>query len=281
MLNALASFLKWNIEKEVHNEWIKWENWQKIQAPVHYEKSEIFHYYLTYRPDFQPPFDSVVHNSVASLYYSYCFGDFTVFLVNPTLGSDVLKYIAFLLDFYDVCKGFSRRVIGDPYNISILRTVLEKRNLYPLYNHDFSQYGYDYSKIHAHTVVQYSLSTLIMRFIGNFLYLSNTRGNFLDINIKLCQEAFVGYYFGYPKKTETSSPIYIQKPTEEFRSSSWPRDNASCLRCKICNRVTENFWGNFQACIDCHLKRICSICSLPPIIISSDNLPKCISHQPN
>jgi hypothetical protein len=264
------------------DEWTTWEEWQRHQYPSHYEKSDIFQYYLSSRPQFQPPKYSCV-TGYNSKYYIYCFGDFAALLVNPHGGANIIEYFSLLLDVYDICKGCSRRVIGDPIGIAILREVIIKRKLDPLQKCDFNNYAYPYNKIHAHTVTQYSLSTLIMLLVSNYLNHIATRGHYPSINSSLCQKAYDECIFGSPiALPTTSSPVTIQqiKPkNEETHGFSWPRDQASCLRCKTCSRVTENIWGNFDSCLDCHLKRICSICGGQAVIITTDGFPKCAIHQ--
>jgi len=273
----------------VQDEWNTWKDWQRHQASSHYEKSDIFQYYLSYRPEFQPPRYSCI-DAYNSQYYIYCFGDFASLLINPNGTGNLIDYFSLLLDVYDICKGYSRRLTGDPACISMLRKVITKRKLDPLQKCDFNQYGYPYNEIHAHTVSQYSLSTLIMLLVSNYISNVTVRGHYPNINVNLCQKAFENCVFGSPivlSSQKTSMPITIQqqllpKPkVEDKHGFSWPRDQAStsCLRCKNCNRITENLWGNFQACLDCHLKRICSVCGHQAVVIALDGFPKCNNHK--
>lgn len=266
-----------------HDEWTTWIEWQKRQPFVHYEKSEIFQYYLSYKPQFQPPRDSCITDG-NNRFYTYCFGDFACLLVKPPGGSNVSEYFELLLDVYDTCKGPSRRITGDPIGISLVREVVRRRTLIPIQEHDFRQYNYDYSIIHAHTVAQFSLSTLLMRFVSHYMSHVTTRGSFFAISISACQKSMNNSFFGEPKVLCISSPP-LDIPgrlgqDQKSQALSWPRDNSTCIRCKTCSRVTENVWGKFQTCLDCHLKRICSECALPAIIIGTDSLPKCHYHQP-
>jgi len=285
MFSTLGNWLTWTTTTH-KDEWNTWEEWQQKQIPSHYIKSDIFQYYLTQRPQFQPP-QHAVNTGYNSQYYNYCFGDFTVLIVNPNGGGDVVTYLTILLDVYDICKGISRRITGDPLGISLLRNVVIKRSLVPLQEHDFNQYNYNCERIHAHTVAQYSLSTLIMICVSNYMYHIGTKGHFISISRSSCQKAYNDYVFGVPndhtnsKKQTQNNTTAINIPQKNNTSGaalSWPRDNATCLRCQTCNRVTENIWGTFNACMDCHMKRICSKCAGPPVIISADNLPKCNIH---
>lgn len=294
---TLTDWITWT-NTTVKDDWNTWEEWQRHQLHSHYEKSDIFHYYLSRRPQFSPPKQSCL-NGYQSKYYIYCFGDFTSLLVNPYGGGDVTEYFSLLLDVYDICKGRSRMITGDPNGITLLRKVIAHRNLEPLKNFDFNKISYPYNIIHAHTVAQYSLSTLIMRLVGHYMSQTNANGYYPNIATASCKQAYDICIFGTPvsilkgepgsnsNSKSVSVPISIQaRPPnlDDIKGGSWPRDKSTCLRCKSCNRVTENVWGIFDACLDCHLKRICSMCSSPAVIISTDNLPKCSLHslpQPN
>jgi hypothetical protein len=282
MFKTLTDWINWT-NTTVDDERNTWIEWQKNQPSSHYEKSDVFQYYLSYHPRFQPPRDSCITDD-NSRFYTYCFGDFACLLVKPHGGSNVTEYFQILLDVYDSCKGPSRRIAGDPIGISLVREVVQRRSLIPIQDHDFRQYNYEYDVIHAHTVAQFSLSTLLMRFVSHYMSYVTTRGRFFAISISACQKSMTNSIFGEPKVLSVaSSPIEIPGRSDSDQRSqalSWPRDNATCIRCKTCNRVTENVWGKFQTCLDCHLKRICSECGLPAIIIGTDSLPKCHYHQP-
>lgn len=287
MFGTLSNWLTWSSHSK--EEWDVWELWQRSQLLSHYENSEIFTHYKSSRPQFKSPKNSAISDS-NSLYYNYCFGDFSQILILPNtksnkLSEDAIRYCALLLDFYDNCKGFSRRITGDPTCISILRSVIKKKSLLPFRKHDLNQYAYDYTLIHAHTVVQFSLSTLIMRFFCNYIANSLSLKEYPSIQISRCKYAYKQQAFSLiiENNVESLTSIPLEIPNriivEENKCASWPRASKFCTKCQICNRVTENLWGTFDACIDCHMKRICSICSQPAIIIGTDNLPKCKDHQ--
>lgn len=314
MLRTLGDWLTWTTTNTTpRDEWVTWEEWQRKQPPAHFEKSDIFQYYMSYRPQFTPP-QYAVNTGYQSEYYNYCFGDFAAIIVNPTGGGNIISYLTLLLDVYDICKGMSRRLTGDPTGIALLRQVVNKRSIVPLQSHNFDQYEYDYSVIHAHTVAQYSLSTLLMRLVSHYMSQTCTRGNYSSITVRVCQLASCRSVFGEPKrkfftnqpvihrrtdniKIDDTSPVpptaqVITKPItiqqkvtsedptkEQPHGYSWPRDHATCVRCRICNRICENLWGAFNACLDCHLKRICSICSGTALVMGTDNLPKCMKHH--
>jgi len=288
MFNTLANlFSSTSYDVSPEKEWETWIEWQGKQPPSHYEKSDIFHYFLKYHPDFTPPVGSAMSDR-CSRFYQYCFGDFAVMVVNPNPGSNAVEYFSLLLDVYDTCKGYTRRIItGDPAGITSLRQVIQLKSMAPLFKQKFDDYGYDYGRIHAHTVSQYSLSTLIMRLVSNYMSHIQTRAYYPYIDINVCEKAYESCIFGEPKRfpitTPSSSVIPIRQPykpvEEESRACSWPRDPSTCPRCRKCRRITENLYGNFNSCLDCHMKRICSTCGDVAIIIGSDNLPKCYIHQ--
>lgn len=287
MFNSISDWLKWSIKPvshDVETEWNTWLEWQSRQPPSHFEKSDIFQYYLSYHPNFQPPTGSTTTEK-CNIYYRYCFGDFSSIIVKPESGSNAIEYFSLLLDIYDTCKGATRRLKGDPIGITLLRRVIEKKSLFPLFNHDFNDYAYDYSKLHAHTVCQYSLSTLIMRFVSHYMSHTQTREYYPFIRLDTCQKAYDNYVYGEPRRTPmvSSSSIAIRQRLmdDEIKPGSWPRDISTCLRCRKCSRITENVYGSFNACLDCHLKRICSVCGEQAVIIGADNFPKCHLHQLN
>ena len=288
MWRSLNEWVRWST-----NDWNTWKDWQRRQTSIHYEKCDLFQYYLSQRPNFQPPPEVMINKSL-SKYHVYCFGDFTCLINTPIGPANVAEYFRLLLDIYDVCKGMTRMITGDPSGIIVLREVIAKNTLLPLERHDCTKYAYPYTEIHAHTVCQYSLSTLIMRLVMH--YMRNLLGKFgnYGINGKLCQDTYDKCIFGTPMSPRTSpiltntEPITIRSTTtsniamarnDEFHGSSWPRDHSAALRCKNCKRVTEHTWGKFNSCLDCYLKRICSVCAATATIISADELPKCKDHQ--
>lgn len=287
MFKSLKEVITWSQNSTPQDDWNTWKEWQKNQPPTIYEKSDIFQHFLNHRPSFIIPKDSVV-NLQNSKYFIYCFGDFASLIVYPETPSH--DYLTLLLDIYDICKGISRRLTGDLPGISILRECVQRRNLNGFRNHNFDQYAYNYAEIHAHTVAQFSLSTLIMRLIGHYLnMLIPECSPIAQFSLSLCQKAYENETFGittlnnYPQLT--SQPIAINKKSsskEVSSGGSWPRDRQLfCKRCTKCDRLTENVWGRFNVCIDCHQKRICSICGETPKAITDDDLPKCQQHLKN
>lgn len=278
MLKTLSQWVNWT-DTNIEDEWNTWENWQKYQDSSHYESSDIFQYYLSQRSNFQPPINSCLNES-NNKYYVYSFGDFACLLVNSSKGCNLVDYVELLLDVYDVCKGFSRRIKGDPDCITTLRNVIYKRVISPLQYYNFSQHAYPYHKIHAHTVAHYSLSTLLMRLISHYMAQTTFKDKYPEISLSTCHESYKNCIFGLPMISPTA-PINIKpckNKSEEKRPSSWPRGNYVSFRCKTCTRVTDKLWGDFESCFDCHHKRICSVCGVGAMIITKDDLPKCSMH---
>lgn len=278
MLNNLFN---WSTTTK-RSEWTTWKEWERTQPASHYKSSDLYIYYLSHRTKFKVPNNSVI-STEACKYYSYCFGDYISFIMVPYGESNVVEYFALLLDFYDTCKGISRRLTGDPTGITILRQTVMKKTLTPLFEHDLEQYSYDYTEIHAHTVAQFSLSTLIMLLASNYVSRVCSKQYFPSINAKLCQKAYDKCTFGSITQERMQSKA-IDIPSKsvgiESKVASWPR-NDKLLRCSKCSRVSDTVWGLFDCCLDCHLKRICSICSATAVIITSDDLPKCAQHSHN
>lgn len=255
MLHALASLIK--TPSSIQDSWNVWEAWQFTQPASHYDHSYIFKYYLYYRPQFDTPHNSVMFTDDQPL-YSYCFGDFAPLIVNPRAGTNTISYIELLVDVYDVCKGYLRRFSSDPQGIKVLRDMISQKNITAMNLHDFKQYSYPIEKLHAHTVCQYSLSTLILRFASHFFnQISGENGD--TITPKLCREAYENNFFGKPPSTATTLI-------------------SSAIRCPMCNHNTERIYGKFSVCVDCHTKTVCSECGASSSDIDTDNLPKCSIH---
>lgn len=269
-----------------------WKEWQKRQYSLHYERCDLFFHYKSSRPLFKQPRESCIDKE-SYYWYSYCFGDFTCLIVEPSNAIYIYDYIKLLVDIYDVCKGMRRSITGDPIGITLLKKTISTGNLQPLHKHNFAQYNYDYSEIHAHTIAQYSLSTLLMRLLSHYLtFVSSYYGiNGFAVDLSSCQRCLENRTFGEPKtktiKTIGSKPVAIPNrisksaPSEEIKPISWPynKNDQGFFRCKNCQRVTEIVHGDFHVCLDCHSLRICSKCGNPAVVIDSDDkLPKCQIH---
>lgn len=282
MLKTITDLINWSNTSQ-EEEWATWLEWQRNQPALHYEKSDVFQYYIKNNVNFQPPRYSCI-TSQYSKQYIYCFGDFACLLVNQHGGGNIVEYFSILLDIYDTCKGSGRRIVkGDPEGIKLMREVIRKKSIHPIKNHNFKQYNYDYGMIHAHTVAQYSLSTLLMRLASHYMSYLMIQGDYYAITLQICQKSYDKTIFGeiLSNTNVVTKPIDIpiKSTSDSGRPLSWPIDPAGGIRCKTCSRVTENIWGKFESCLDCHLKRICSDCGMQAVIIGNDTLPKCYYHQ--
>lgn len=312
MLGSLNQLFSWTTSK-TKQEWDTWELWQRSQPLSHFSKSDAYHHYVNYRKQFRPLNGSCGTNDC----YCYCFGNYASLLVLPSANNDITTYAVLLLDFYDVNKGVSRRMItGDPSGIVVLREAVLRHRVNKLREHDFAQYAYDYTTVHGHTVAQYSLSTLIMRMIANYLALMYPQEHYPTIDVGRCRDAMNSqsiyrapllslgsassgvtrslgsittpsvHFVTHPSETNSSEKNYSDNiiiphkfTVEQNYGLSWPCDVATRSKCGHCSRITERTWGRFNACMDCHMKRICSLCGKEAVIISDDDLPRCKEHQ--
>lgn len=323
MFGGLSRFFGW-INPSFEDECRAWEEWQSSQPPKHYEHSELYEYYISQRPRFEP----ISHKDCQNKYVWYVFGDFSSF-VTPFYSIDkdkIPEYFSKLLDLYDVCKGYGRRIFtGDPVFISILRRSLERNNFRSLCDYDYEHNCYDYTSLHAHTVAQFSLSSMITRIISHYLCLFNSKKIYPDIDPHLCRGAYLKYIFGDPfhlgggkksitcgKTKSVSSPsitistrnvdnndndnynnlgnqeeiirstmmISTSAPPSISSFSSMDLIEEVGMICHHCRRITERLWGRFHTCLDCHCKKVCSLCgSLSSGELGPDGLPRCYTHK--
>lgn len=275
-----------------------WTVWQDRQTVDHYHKSALFNYYLKYQPLFTVPKYTVI-GSISEPYYRYCFGDFTTLMAVARSNTYIFEYIHLLLDVYDICKGYLRKLSGDPVGISLLRESYKSRSVDKLVTHDFRLYKYNYDKIHAHTISQFSLSTLILVLMSNYLSHLHLNNNIIYICLGDCKTSYTELRFGISRPLNalrSTSPIdiYVKDNLEIAtignnipRGYSWPGtintqfSPSKINSCRICSRYTEKLWGDFNSCLDCHKTKICSICGCENVVainFCTDNYPKCIRH---
>lgn len=246
-IKTLTNLLTWS-NSSVEDEFNTWKLWQNSQPLSHYDKCDIFTYYLSKRQQFQIPKNTRVMKE-NGIYYKYCFGDFSCLIVNTNINNnveDIVKYISLLLDIYDTCKGYSRMITKDPNGINLLRDIIQDKSLNPLKSFDFKDILYPFHEIHAHTVAQYSLSTLIMRIVLD--YISQIFREFhYDIEVSVCKRIFDNRTFGQiaeekssEEDTKRSTPlnIMIRKSDTSFKSYSWSHniDNYQCNNCN-CKKI--------------------------------------------
>lgn len=274
MLKTIVDLLYWKSPTPDENCQI-WEIWQSQQPNSHFRTSDIYGLYISKRTDFIPISNEIDQQII------YCFGEFSSFISNGYSDMTVIQYLIVLMDLYDICKGSTRKILGDSDKISVLRNIVINRDISHLKSLNFNTYFYDYSKIHAHTVAQYSLSTLIYTFASNFLYYKGYN-NCKKIDSTKCSSAYTKKLFGAANIAEKTVSISVPSKittNEKIKSQSLP-DNCdkildNLFRCPTCTRMCENLWGNFSLCADCHTRRRCSICKDVASIITEDSLPKC------
>ena len=224
-----------------------------------------------------------IKNGAKSPQLKYCFGSFENLIYMPE-SMQTIPYFTLLLSTYDQCKGYIRSFKGDPVGITLLRNAIKCNNIDDLYNHNFAIYAYDYTKIHAHTVTYFSLSTLILFFVSNYMHYKSYNSYMFDhIDLNKCKEAYKKKVYG-DFSYAVSSPIPIKIiPKNEIKSiNSWPGTLSEVVppnRCTHCSRICEHFWGKHKHCLDCHLYKVCSICGGEKIMVATDNYPRCILHQ--
>lgn len=255
-----------------------WLKWQQSQSTLHFIDSNLSSY-IHFKPGYK------------NIYIRYCFGDFENIYILPENCQTELTYITLLLSTYDKCKGYGRTIKGDTNGIYLLREVIKSKNLDELYYHDFKQYFYDYGKIHAHTVAYFSLSTLIMFFLSNYMhYKSYNSDNFPHIDMALCKNVYnkkvygdITYVVSHKDIVKSNNidikPKDIVKDVKPF--NSWPMNNVTIdtTKCSNCKRACDKTWGKLKVCLDCHLYQVCFICGGQKIIIHDDNYPRCILHK--
>ena len=143
-----------------------------------------------------------------------------------------------------------------------------------------SNYYYDYSIIHAHTVAYFSLSTLVMMLVSNHIGRITGHKNHRTIDFEKCKKAYENCVFGIPEEIHIikSAPIdIIPHSRNHIMANSWPVTKQ--IKCSKCSRLTEGTWGKFGYCLDCHLKKACSSCGADAQGKSeNDDMPKCSFH---
>lgn len=277
MLNWIGSYFVSPEPSIITNNLDNWYKWQQEQKIDHFLKSHLNQYIKPKK-------------SQKNLYLQYCFGDF-INLIYFNNEINEINYIKLLIDFYDNCKGYLRCIKGDSQGILLLRNVILTENIDELYNHNFKSHYYYYPKIHAHTIAYYSLSTLILFLISNYMYFRSFKSdNFPFIDVEECKKSYFNKQFGdisyiNPITINKSNTITINKNdtlnnTKQF--NSWPGHLNSNIpqKCDVCKKVCENYWGKFRHCLDCHLYRVCIYCGSETIEkIGKDNYPRCILHK--
>jgi len=236
----------------------KWLTWQREQDVEHFEKCTIMRNYLADNNKFEKPKYSCIGDP-GDLYYVYCFGDFSALLCFPSDNEYIWEYVQLLLDIYEYCKGPSRMVKGDPRGIAVMKKALNTKSTSIFNSFKFSDSYYDYSMIHAHTTVQFSVSTLLIRLLAHYLgYLSICTSETISRDI-----CFHSHYKGSLLPEAKQNLISV---VQEHKT------------CSSCKRITENHWGKFMLCLDCNSKYMCKLCGEPASVTVNEE-PRCADHE--
>ncbi len=272
----------------------EWKRWQESRLLSHYDTSDMFKWYVSNKPDTYNDLSNFSGYSTISIktaniyqpYYDYCFGNFSIFIASPQGGLDGLqKYAEILLGLYDICKGYSRKLFGDPEFIAVLRIFVATKDVDFLTKFPYHEHEYNHEELHAHTVCMFSLSSLITLLMRDYIGRYDARHGIKMIDVKRCINAYNKGVFGYVdhtvKRAFASTVIDIPKPTNEYRPgkvATWPQ--VKSIKCIKCSRLTEGSWGKFGTCIDCYMLKVCSACGAPSDgLLGSDNMPKCSFHK--
>ncbi len=178
---------------DLNTKWVTCEKWQSYQQTSLYEKCIIMKYYRKNYDEISLHDTKYLYNE----YYAYCFGDYTPLIIDINKTNiSLLDYVKLLLKIYDTCKGKSRKLKGDPIRISTIRKCASLNNVSVLEIYDFGHINYPYSIIHAHTIAQFSLSTLLIRLLCHYLkqVYPNSAHELLSIN--KCKEAYYKKNYG-------------------------------------------------------------------------------------
>jgi hypothetical protein len=266
LYNWVAPIGQWFSDPE-HKRWIAFQDGQSEQF---FEQSEIYTRYTT----------SLGRNLMSQEIdpgLNYCFGQFARFLTVPpetsTHGFSVWTLIADLLAIYDTCKGYRRYWLGDLEHISFIRSCLKHRDLQDLSSYNWLPYAYDYTKIHAHTVAVYSLSTLCMRLISHRLAAITKREDIPYISADICNIVREQKCFAPKKGVRTVTQIISQIiPGAETNISLLEAKN-----CPACSRIVTQLYSKHNVCLDCSLRRICYVCGVKAVHVLRK--PVCEEHN--
>jgi hypothetical protein len=253
---------------------LTWEQWQNKQPGAHFVDSTL----SSYIP---------IKTGLNNIYMKYCFGCFSNIIYTQDQ-CDMIGYFTMLINIYDQCKGYGRTFKGDSSGISLLRKIILDKNADDLYNHDFQCYNYNYTILHGHTVGYFSLSTLLLFFVSNYMYAKSYNNDYFPhIDMDECKKVYNKKVFGditYITPIPKSLSMNIKKNYDKTKPAacSWPSiinnvNNPS--KCSHCDRVCENLWGKLQHCLDCHLYVVCRECGGQKFGVGSDGYPRCALHQ--
>lgn len=202
-------------------------------------------------------------------YICYCFGDFTPLITNHILtAQEIITLSQTLLYIYDQNKGYDRKYRkGDPVDITFLRTFAQGGGWDNIEKISFSKYHYPYHTLHAHTLAQYSLSTLLLRIIEHNLSFQHSQ--FLPFHVQKCIESYNNCNF---------APVTKNYNSMIMTSSSWS-SGMEYRYCPNCKNKCDNLCGKFQVCLNCYTYNVCRTCGARVQHYSDDHKPYCSLHE--
>lgn len=228
--------------------------WQKKQPPSHYEFCSMWNdYYKAMSGKVYIPTDVNVCRESSSIYFVYCFGDYAPLIINQPL-KDPTNYYMTLIDLYEYNKGIVRKYFkGEPSNIILLRKAVKEKNYDILKDIDFESDKYDYTRMHAHTIVQNSLSRFISCLIGNTLYWSQNYNKFW-FDAMMCKRAYeeetiverIKSNVTSVKKTESIDIRRNKSGGDLILPRSWPSFNNDDAKCDKCKKTVHVLEGNYK-----------------------------------
>lgn len=260
-------------------EWDTWSTWQAQRDDAHFVAFDAYLAFFRAQPEsFFPP--SCVSSGSDAKFFWYAFGVFTPLIVaKPLTPSQALSFGASLLALYDANKGYARLFTGDPPGIAHLRACVSAQNLSLLRSYDYAPYAYDVSQLHAHTVAQFSLSSLVLFILSHSLHRSGAAVPHVDP--ALLRDAYARKAFCKVLKNSAVASFWDPHADRPFiysgACSRWDVDTKfACSRCK---RLSETLWGHYQLCLDCYKTKACYVCGDSQVAsINDDGFPRCSEH---
>lgn len=224
-------FNKFIFNQNNENKWLEWIEWQKNQNYFHYQNFNYIENYYNENKILKNFCLNINRENETNIYFSYCFGDFFPLVLLSNEKIDRYEFIKIILEIYDYCKGYTRTMIGDSNIMIKLRNCLNERDTRPIQEIDYEPFLYPYGTIHAHTVAYFSISTLLIRILINFM-------SYKDIYIIKkypCQIAYEEARYGCYRTIKTLNEFKKTKPKcitcfSEINHNDL--NSLECLKCK-------------------------------------------------
>jgi hypothetical protein len=143
-------------QKDIEDVWATWELLQKRTHFLCYQPLQDY-YKLKPLPEWL--------SGGISIFHERRFGLFSPLMIPQKTALQIIELIKILIEIYDYCKGTLRFLRFDNPAIRALRLTVRFNSFLDISKEPTDQYYYDYNRVHAHTIAQYSLSTLLMRIV--------------------------------------------------------------------------------------------------------------------